>query len=111
MFSDNKELETGIPTENIGPEKLTLTDTHIDKDISHNSYKGVIVNTEKPNTETPMTSESAASDTPSKGLNSTDIRSVNTEKTGKVIQIEPAGTRIEKDSDNSLNKDSVSAEN
>ena len=111
LFSDNGEPETGILTENICPEKLTLTDTCIDKDISHNSYKGVVVNTEKPNTETPMTSQSAASDTPSKRLNSTDICSINTEKTGEVTQIEPEGTRIEKDSDNSLNKDSVSAEN
>ena len=28
LFSDNEELETGILTKNMGPEKLTLTDTH-----------------------------------------------------------------------------------
>ena len=27
LFSDNEELETGILTKNMGPEKLTLTDT------------------------------------------------------------------------------------
>ena len=65
----------------------------------------------KPNNETLVTSESAANDTLSKELTSTDIRPVNTEKTGEVIQIEPVSTPIEQDSDNTTNKDSVSAEN
>ena len=111
LFSDNEELETVILTKNIGPEKLTLTDMHMDKDMSRNKNKGIVVNTVIPNNETPITSESAANDTPSKGPTSTDLSPINTEKTGEVIQIEPASTPIEQDSDNTTNKDSVSAEN
>ena len=79
--------------------------------MSHNENKGIIVNTVKPNNKTPMTSESAANDTPSKEPTSTDLSPINTEKTGEVIQIEPASAPIEQDSDNTTNKDSVSAEN
>ena len=57
----------------MGPEKLTLTDTRMDKDMSRNENKGIVVNTVKPNNETPMTSEGAANDTPSKGATSTDL--------------------------------------
>ena len=113
LFSDNEELETGILMKNMGPEKLTLTDTCTDKDMSRNENKRIVVNTVKPNNETPMTSESAANDTPSKGPTSTDLSPINTEKIGEVIQIKPASTPIEQDSDNrsTTNKDSVSAEN
>ena len=48
---------------------------------------------------------------PSKGPSSTELRSVNTEKTGEVIQTEPASILIEQNSDNITNKDNVSAEN
>ena len=80
LFSDDEELETGILTKNMGPEKLTLTDKRTDKDMSRNENKGIVVNTVKPNNETPMTSESAANDMPSKGPTSTDLSPVNTEK-------------------------------
>ena len=79
--------------------------------MSRNENKEIIVNTVKPNNETPMTSESAANDMPSKGPISTNLSPVNTKKTCEVIQIEPASTPIEQDSDNTTNKDSVSAEN
>ena len=111
LFSDNEELETEKLTKNMSPKKSTLTDTCTDKDMFPNENKGIIINTEKPKNETPMLSENTANDMPSKGPNSTDLSSVNTEKTGVVTQIEPASTLIEQDSDNTINKDSVSAEN
>ena len=70
-----------------------------------------MVNTEKLNTETPITSETAASDMPSKGLNSSVICSIDTEKMNEDTQMEPSGTLIDQDSDNTTNKDSVNAEN
>ena len=95
----------------MSPKKSTLTDTPMDKDMSPNENKGIVINTEKPKNETLMLSENTANNMPSKGPNSTDLSSVNTEKTGEVTQIEPAPTLIEQDSDNTINKDSVSAEN
>ena len=95
----------------MSPEKSTMTDTLTDKDMSCNENKGIVVNTVKPKNETSMSSESAANDTPSKGPISTDLSPVNTEKTGEVTQIELASTLIEQDSDNTTNKNSVSAEN
>ena len=111
LFSDNEELKTEKLKKNISPKKSTLTDTRTDKDMSPNENKGIVVNTEKPKNETSMLSENTANDIPLKGPNSTDLSSVNTEKTGEVTQIEPASTLIEQDSDNTINKDSVSAEN
>ena len=111
LFSDNEELETGKLMNNTGPETLTSSDTHTDKDMSRNENKGDVVNTVKPNNETLVTSERAANDTPSKEPTSTDVCPINTEKTGEVIRIEPASTPIEQDSDNTTNKDSVIAEN
>ena len=111
LFSDNEELETEKLMKNMSPKKSTLTDTCTDKDTSLNENKGIIVNTEKPDDETSMLSENTANDMPSKGPNSTDLCSVNTEKAGEVTQIEPASILIEQDSDNTTNKDNVSAEN
>ena len=79
--------------------------------MSPNENKGIVVTTEKPKNKTSMLSENTANDIPSKGPDSTDLSSVNTEKTGEVTQIEPASILIEQDSDNTINKDSVSAEN
>ena len=95
LFSDNKELETEKLTKNINPAKSTLTDMCMDKDMSRNENKGIVVNTLKPKNETSMSSESAATDTPSREPTSTDLSSVNTEKTGEVTQIEPASTLTE----------------
>ena len=111
LFSDNEELETEKLMKNMSPKKSTLTDTCMDKDTSPNENKGIVVNTEKPKNETSMLSENTANNMPSKGPNSTDLNSVNTEKAGEVTQIEPASILIEQDSDNTINKDSVSAEN
>ena len=111
LFSDNEELETGKLMNNTSPKTLNSSDTHTDKGMPHEDNKGVVVDTVKPTTETPVTSESAANDTPSKEPTSTDILPINTEKTGEVIRIEPACTPIEQDSDNTTNIDSVSAEN
>ena len=111
LFSYNKELETEKLTKNMSPEKSTLTDTSTDKDMSPNENKGIIINIEKPKNETSMSSESTVNDMLSKGPISTDLSSINTEKTGEVTQIELASTLIEQDSDNTINKDRVSAEN
>ena len=111
LFSDNEELETEKLTKNMSPKKSTLTDTCTNKDTSLNENKGTVVNTEKPENETSMLSENTANDMLSKGPNSTDLRSVNTEKAGEVTQIEPASILVELDSDNTTNKDNVSAEN
>ena len=82
-----------------------------DKNMSHKENKGVIVNTEKPTTKTPVTPVSAVNDTPSKEPTSPDISSLNTEKTGEIKPREPAGTSIEQDLDNTTITDSISAEN
>ena len=111
LFTDNEELETEKLTKNMSPKKSTLTDTCMDKDTSLNENKGTVVNTEKSENETAMLSENTANDMPSKGPSSTELRSVNTEKTGEVIQTEPASILIEHDSDNTTNKNNVSAEN
>ena len=111
LFSGNEELEIEKLTKNMSPKKSTLTDTCMDKDTSLKVNKGTVVNTDKPENETSMLSENTANDMPSKGPNSTELRSVNTEKAGEVTQIEPASILIEQDSDNTTNKDNVSAEN
>ena len=104
LFSDNEELETEKLTNN-----MSLTNMCTDKDTSLNENKGTVVNTEKSENETSMLSENTANDMPSKGPNSTELCSINTEKAGEVIQTEPASILIEQDSDNTTNKDNVSA--
>ena len=83
----------------------------MDKDTSFKENKGTAVSTEKSVNETTMLSESITNDMPSKGPSPTESSSVNTEKTGKDIHTEPASILIEQDSDNTTNKDNVSAEN
>ena len=58
-----------------------------------------------------MLSENITKDMPSKELNPNGPPSVNTEKTGNDIQTEPASIHSEQDSDNTTNKENVSAEN
>ena len=106
-----QKLETEKLTKNMSPKKSTLTDTCMDKDTSLNENKGTVVNTEKPENKTSMLSENTTNDMPSKGPNSTELRSINTEKAGEVTQIETASILTEQDSDNTTNKDNVSAEN
>ena len=80
LSSYNEELETGKLTNNIGPEALNSSDaidTCTDKGMSHEENKGVVVNTVKSSTKTPVTSDSAVNDTPSKEPTSTDIPPIN----------------------------------
>ena len=111
LFSDNEELETEILMENMSPKKLTLTDMSIDKDTSFKEKKETVVNTEKSVNETTMLSDNITNDMPSKGPSSSESRSVNTEKTCNNIHTQPASILTEQDSDNTTNKDNVSAEN
>ena len=95
----------------MSPNKPTLTDMCMDKDTSFKENKGTVVNMEKSVNETTMLSGNITNDMPSKGPSPTELRSVNTEKTGEDIHTEPASILIEQDSDNTTNKDNVSAEN
>ena len=111
LFSDNKELEAKILTENMSPKKPTLTEMCMDKETSFKENKGSAVNTEKSVNKTTMLSENITKDMLSKEPSPTEPPSVNTEKTGNNIQTEPASILTEQDSDNTTNKENVSAEN
>ena len=111
LFSDNEALETEKITKNMSPKKSTMTDMCMDKDTSFKENKGTVVNTEKSVNKTTMLSGNITNDMPSKGPSPTELRSVNTEKTGEDIHTKPASILIEQDSDNTTNKDNVSAEN
>ena len=111
LFSDNEELETEKLTKNMSPKKPTLTDMCMDKDTSFKENKGTIVNTEKSVNKTTMLLGNITNDMLSKEPSPTELRSVNTEKTGVDIHTEPASILTEQDSDNATNKDNVSAEN
>ena len=110
LFSDNEELETEKLTNNMSPKKLTLTDMCMDKDTLFKENKETLVNTEKSVNETTMLLGNITNNMPSKGPSPTELRSINTEKTGKDIHTEPASILIQQDSDNTTNKDNVSAE-
>ena len=95
----------------MSPKKPTLTDMCMDKDTSFKENKGTTVNTEKSVNKTTMLLENITNDMPLKEPSPTESPSVNTEKTGNDIHTEPASILTEQDSDNTTNKDNVSAEN